>query len=140
MRDEEGRTSRTVYRYVICTPLRAPSSFSTQSFHQTDVAVRDPGGTHCITDKGNLDNCRGGCDLHNHDSDLCSYMLRIQTQDLCFKRSCKIYLFIGSGLNMYGSYSTEANKSVWKQRRCWMDRGEGANESRAEADPPKAPT
>lgn len=57
--DDEGRTSRTVYRYVICSSLPAPSSFSTESFHQTDVAIRGPRGTHCIMDNGNLDHCWG---------------------------------------------------------------------------------
>lgn len=100
--DDEGSTSRTAYRYVIRSPPRAPSSPSTRSRHQTDVAVRDPGGTHCITDNGNLDHSRGGgggkSDLHNHNSDSCSYMLRVQTQNLGVRRSCNIYLFMGSGL------------------------------------------
>lgn len=43
--------------------------------------------------------CGGGHNhLHNHDSGTCSYMLCIQMQTLCFKRSRNIYLFMGSGL------------------------------------------
>lgn len=129
-------TSHSVYHYVTCSPLRPPSAFSTQSFSSASPSGRCrltwPQNNALHHGQRQLRSlCVWGGEkkaphLHNHDSDTCRYMLCIQMQTLCFKRSRNIYLFMGSGLWIFiAATPVKPIKVSGNKRDIWRMEGGG---------------